>query len=263
MQQRIAILGCGWLGYALAKALIDKAYIVYGSSTHKEKLPGLKAAGISPYLLDVSAEALSLSDDSFFDVDICVITIPFRRGLDPASQYVDQIKQSVSRLSPRTHTLIFTSSTAVYSDHNSWVDESTPLHLDTDRQASLHEVETHILESHCSNRYVLRLGGLYGPDRELSGFLKGKTIDKPCRTPVNLIHQKDAVALIEELIKQCPLSGIYNGVSDEHPTREVLYGDSAHFTNFGDSPYKLVSNKKIVDVLGFSFSYPNPLRGKP
>jgi nucleoside-diphosphate-sugar epimerase len=261
MSQRIGLLGCGWLGLALAKRFLDSGCTVHGSTTQKDTFSVFESVGILPFLISVSNESLEADDFSFFDVDTLIITLPFRRTFSSASIYCDYIKQVLKHVSERTTRIVFTSSTAVYSNTNDWVDEETVLSLDTERQAVLHEVEQLVLSSSVRHSYVFRLGGLYGPGRELAQFLAGKTVTKPCRTPVNLIHQSDAVSIIYECCVKPPKSGVYNAVSDEHPTREAVYGDSAEFTDFSDKPFKLVSNKKVSDVLGFSFRYPNPLRG--
>lgn len=48
---KISILGCGWLGFPLAKALLLKGFSVKGSTTSSEKLATLEKAGITPFLI--------------------------------------------------------------------------------------------------------------------------------------------------------------------------------------------------------------------
>ena len=54
---KISILGCGWLGFPLAKALLEKGFSVNGSTTSTEKLLSLKNAGISPFLIELGEVA--------------------------------------------------------------------------------------------------------------------------------------------------------------------------------------------------------------
>ena len=51
-QNKIGIIGCGWLGLPLAKEFISNNYKVKGSTTTKEKLEILKTEGIEAYLID-------------------------------------------------------------------------------------------------------------------------------------------------------------------------------------------------------------------
>ncbi|MBF4318664.1 SDR family NAD(P)-dependent oxidoreductase, partial [Vibrio anguillarum] len=71
----VSILGCGWYGLALAKALVADGITVKGSTTSGEKLPLLEAENIRPFLVDLSAEQPSLNPD-FFNCDLLIIAIP-------------------------------------------------------------------------------------------------------------------------------------------------------------------------------------------
>jgi 3-hydroxyisobutyrate dehydrogenase-like beta-hydroxyacid dehydrogenase len=52
---QISILGCGWLGLPLAKALLENGFAVKGSTTSQEKLSVLENSGIQPFLIALSA----------------------------------------------------------------------------------------------------------------------------------------------------------------------------------------------------------------
>ena len=49
LKNRVGIIGCGWLGLPLAKSLIKNNYIVYGSTTKKEKLGLLANENLNPF----------------------------------------------------------------------------------------------------------------------------------------------------------------------------------------------------------------------
>ena len=55
----ISILGCGWLGVPLAKALLEKGFSVNGSTTSTEKISTLENAEISPFLIELGEVAIS------------------------------------------------------------------------------------------------------------------------------------------------------------------------------------------------------------
>ena len=70
----ISILGCGWLGFDLAKNLLKTSlYTVKGSTSTKQKMPVLKENGIIPYLIDIKEKA---SFDGILDCDVLLISIP-------------------------------------------------------------------------------------------------------------------------------------------------------------------------------------------
>ena len=67
MMTQISILGCGWLGFPLAKALVSKGFSVKGSTTSDEKIAVLKNAGIEPFLIALSENKTSGKLTEFLD----------------------------------------------------------------------------------------------------------------------------------------------------------------------------------------------------
>jgi 3-hydroxyisobutyrate dehydrogenase-like beta-hydroxyacid dehydrogenase len=47
---KISILGCGWLGLPLAKAIVENGFSVKGSTTSTDKLTALENAGINSWI---------------------------------------------------------------------------------------------------------------------------------------------------------------------------------------------------------------------
>jgi UDP-N-acetyl-D-mannosaminuronate dehydrogenase len=54
--KQISILGCGWLGLPLAKALVQNGFSIYGSTTSQEKLTVLKKSKIQPFLIALESD---------------------------------------------------------------------------------------------------------------------------------------------------------------------------------------------------------------
>jgi len=124
-----------------------------------------------------------------------------------------------------------------------------------------------LLESSSFETVVLRFGGLYGYDRHPIRFLAGKkNVPSPLK-PVNLIHQDDCVNIIEQVLKNESVTGIYNAVSDGHPPRKTLYQSAAKhfdvpppvFDKDSESKDRVISNKKLKEELDYAFIYPNPM----
>ena len=70
---KIAILGAGWLGWPLAKKLVEKDFIVNASTTSSNKLDALAADGINPFLITLltsGPEGKNL--ESFLNVDLII-----------------------------------------------------------------------------------------------------------------------------------------------------------------------------------------------
>ena len=114
---------------------------------------------------------------------------------------------------------------------------------------------------------ILRLGGIYGPDRELIDRAKrfsGKEMPGTGYESTNHIHLDDIVAALLFCLEHS-ITGVYNLVNDDHPTRKELYTNLCRTQNIPSPIWKsekslgissgyLVSNQKIKDV-GFTFKH--------
>ena len=113
---------------------------------------------------------------------------------------------------------------------------------------------------------IVRCAGLMG-DRRIPGkYVAGRTVDTG-NVPVNYIHQTDVVGLLTAVIEQ-GLSGTFNAVAPQHPTREAVYRKSC--ADFGYAlptfvdptepiPFKVINGDKLTQAAGYVFKYPDPL----
>ncbi|MCA9645463.1 MAG: hypothetical protein KC492_32445, partial [Myxococcales bacterium] len=112
--------------------------------------------------------------------------------------------------------LLFTSSTAVYAESAGWLDESSPANADTFSAQVLRRAELMTQEVGGS---VLRLGGIYGPDRaSLIGRIQRGEISAesaPTRF-TNRIHRDDVAGALLHLCELPRVQPLYVGV-DEDP----------------------------------------------
>ncbi|MCC6758458.1 MAG: SDR family oxidoreductase [Candidatus Omnitrophica bacterium] len=262
----VSIIGCGWLGLPLAEILARQGYRVNGSTTTLEKIPVLQKAGIFPFLLQVDASVRGEGVKDFFDTDIVVITLPFRRSFTDPHDYRKQVDAVLAQCK-NVPSLIFTSSTSVYPDNIGSAAEELDFKPDNERSKVLRQVEKHIT---ARKGIVVRFSGLYGGTRKIGAFLSGKKEFSGGDSPVNLIHQDDAVGILQKVIEQREkLAGeIFNGCSDAHPTKKVLYTAAAKKMNLAppqfieekNSVKKIVVNEKVKKVLGYKFLHPDPLK---
>lgn len=118
--------------------------------------------------------------------------------------------------------ILFTSSTGVYPQADGeTVTEHSPANPERETARVLRETEDLILEN---NGIVLRLAGIYGPDRSihLQRILDGSATletDEPSRW-LNQIHRDDAASAVLHLIGRGDARGqIFNG-SDSTPLRQ-------------------------------------------
>ena len=99
MKQKISIIGCGWLGFPLAKALIDKGYSVKGSTTSEAKLSKLKAANIDDFLIQLTAEGMVGDNKDFLaDSHTIIINIPPGIRKNSGKNHVAELQHLMSAI---------------------------------------------------------------------------------------------------------------------------------------------------------------------
>lgn len=267
-QKIVSIIGCGWLGIPLAEKLLGTGYTVKGSTTSAEKLPVLRQKGIDAYQLSLTPEPVG-DLSTLLQADTLIIDIPPKAGKMGDAFHPEQIRQLANALRQSSvgH-VIYVSSTSVYPELSRVVVEEDVKTPDESAAPGLVQAEQYIqqLTPNCLTT-VLRCGGLMGYDRIPGKYVAGRTVDSGA-VPVNYLHQDDAVGLLTVIIK-LGITGIYNAVAPEHPTREAIYRKSC--ADFGYQlptfvvpdepvPYKTISVDKLTQATNYQFAYPDPLQ---
>ena len=247
MNQKISILGCGWLGFALAIDLTTKGHEVYGSTTSDSKLKRLEEKGIQPFLIDIGTPGVDMRD--FLRSDVLIIAI--------TSKSIGDIKNLIRKIEESDiQKVLFISSTSVYPFTNGIVTEETAT-----SNTPLAQIEQLFISNAAFQTTILRFGGLFGYDREPGKFFK---TNRPVENPdgyVNLIHRDDCINIIEQIILKNVWNEILNACADDHPTRRDFYlkeiqktGNSAVvFNEESESQFKIIDSQKIKNLLSYEF----------
>jgi nucleoside-diphosphate-sugar epimerase len=263
----VSILGCGWLGLPLAKEIIKSGYEVKGSTTSAKKLSSLMANKIIPFHIILDPDLKGENLNSFFECDYLVINIPPPRNSNPEKFHLEQIRSVFNELKKaRCRKIVFISSTSVYGNTNSEVDEDSPVNPETASGKALNNVEEYLRSESDLKITIIRFGGLIGEDRNPASYFAGRKNIPGGNTPVNLIYLNDCVGIIKLVIKNEIWNVTVNGVSPIHPTKKEFYTKAAANLNlelpeFDDDivPYKIVSSTKVKALLKYEFIYPDPL----
>jgi nucleoside-diphosphate-sugar epimerase len=261
---QISILGCGWLGLPLAKALLENGFTVKGSTTSNEKLLVLKNSGIQPYLIALSEDkTVGNLNDFLENSKILIIDVPPKLRGTEKENFVSKIKNVIPFIEKSTvENLLFISSTSVYGEDNLVVTEETELNPDTESGRQLVKSEQLLQSNSNFKTSILRFGGLIGEDRHPIKFLAGrKNIENP-NAPINLIHQADCIGIILKIIELNSWNETFNAVTPFHPSRKEYYTQKAvdlnldlpEFNAENSSFGKTISSSKIETILGYSFS---------
>lgn len=265
-EKKISVLGCGWLGFSLAKQLINNGFIVKGSTTTKEKLDKLKAVGITPFLVDLDRFNEELIGDFLHDSNFVIINVPPRRKIKEVVSY-SRVLANLLPFIKADQKVIFVSSTSVYQNTNDWVGENLELFPETESGKAVLEAEKCLRANLGSQLTIVRFAGLIGENRHPGKFLAGKTNLPNAKAPVNIIHQEDCIGLILGIIENDFFGEVVNGVAMKHPSRKDFYTQAAQsldliapsFAEESVSSYKLISNAKSIKELGYCYLYDNPM----
>lgn len=252
----ISVLGCGWLGLPLAKDLVNDLFQVKGSVRSEEKTEALKQISVIPYVLDLDKQEQDWAP--FLHSDILVIAIP-SKNIEGFSSLIALIEQSSIK-----H-LVFVSSTSVYADNNGVVTEDQSAL----NASVLYQIESLFTQSTTFSTTIIRFSGLVGYSRNPGRFFakSGRSVSNP-DAPVNMIHQDDCVELIKQIIKQEKWNNLFNACADTHPTKREFYTQTTQrigiappcFIESDEQTFKIISNQKIKDTLGYDFIYPDVMK---
>ncbi|MBA6362346.1 SDR family oxidoreductase [Colwellia sp. BRX8-4] len=230
MVKNVAIIGCGWLGHALAKQLLREEYRVTVTVQSEEKKQRLAKEQIDTELLILPVEDPKSTVLSVFGHDTLIISITpqIRQG---RSDYPEKVAQLIEMAElGRVKKIVLLSSTAVYNGLSGLVDEQSVLDMNADKVATLIRAEK-AAEAFSGETVILRLAGLVGPERHPGRFLQGRKLLSDPQAFINLIHQDDAVGVLMEIIKDENIRGIYNAVSATETSKQHYYHAAAKALN--------------------------------
>ena len=95
---RLGILGCGWLGTALALELLRSGIPVKGSRTQAERVTDLNHLGIEGRILSLSETGIE-GDLSFFEgLQTLVIAIPPVLRKNPKANFIAKIDSLIAQI---------------------------------------------------------------------------------------------------------------------------------------------------------------------
>src|ERR1700761_9162718 len=226
-KKTVSILGCGWYGFSMGRALIEKGITVKGSTTSVSRLQQLTDAGIQPYQVNFTS-VNETYDALFFECDILWVCIPPKVGTGNGEDYLNKIQSIINAIkSSEIKEVVFISSTGVYGDINSEVNELNEPKPESVSGTALLEAE-HRLRQHAGfQTTIIRFAGLIGPGREPGRFLAGKKDIPNGNAPVNLIHLSDCIGISCAIVDKEAFGYTYNASSPSHPNRADFYSKAA------------------------------------
>ena len=248
---RVVVVGCGYVGLALADRLGARGHAVTGVRRSDDGLDAVGAVG--PNVDAVRADATDpASLKGLPDADAVVFAASSGgRGADAArAVYVDGLANVVDEYGSRSappDRLVYTSSTGVYGDHDGgWVDEETPLDPTTEKTAVLAEAERIAIERASEagiDGTVVRFTGLYGPKRyRLERYVEGPVT----AGYLNMVHRDDAAGSIRHLLETDRARDRAVLVVDDEPVDKHAFADWLADACGVPRPEKLSKDERIA-----------------
>lgn len=254
----VTIIGCGWLGVALGKELVEKGYLVNGSVRKPEGFGALESVGIKPFELDLE-KSTDVPTSISMKERILIIAIPPIDRKKPL-RYENMLQEVLNQFSDETR-VIFTSSTGIYPKVAGNYDEN--FEFTSKQESTVLNIAENVVRNSNKSHVIFRLGGLIGPDRHPIRFLQGRKGVKNPHGPINFVHQGDCVRALLQSVENTEVSGTFNLVFPSHPTRKNYYSEAAKFYNVTspnfneeDETKRLVSSEKIIRKHKFEFEFP-------
>lgn len=229
-----AILGCGYVGEAVASGWQQQGHEVWATSTRAERLAQLEAIVDHPLRFDSTDPGCSL--EPICDVDGILICLAPSRSTQASTDhyrqtFVEGVRRLAAALAGRRRSgplqLVYLSSCGIYGNKRGAItDETASPDLHHPLNGILFEAEREVLALRSASIRVciLRLGGIYGPGRDIAAMLlraAGTTVRRnglnhPCWS-----HIDDIVRGVDFAFEH-QLDDVYNLVDDTQCNAQEL-----------------------------------------
>ena len=268
----VAILGCGYVGTAVAQHWRQQGLVVTVTTTRPERLEELRS--VADRVVVMRGDDPEAVGSLLAHHHTLLICVGAGRGADYQRTYLDTAQTVLAGLdqAPQLGQIIFTSTGSVYGDYGgAWVSELDAPRPTTANGEIMVATEKALLAAARGDLQVciLRLGGIYGPGRELVkiyGRWAGTSRPGTGQEPSNWVHREDIVGAIS-LAQGGSLGGLYNLVQDEIlPVGELVNRVCRHHSlaavcwdrsQPSDRSYNArLSNQKLKQA-GYSWQYPD------
>lgn len=277
MNQRILIVGCGYVGLPLGAELVRLGHEVFGLRRHAPD--ALRAAGIIPLTADLTQPESLAPLPRHFDWVVNCAASGGGGADDYRRLYLDGNRNLLAWLAAAPpKQFLYTSSTSVYAQNDgSWVTEASPVCPDAPTAKVLVETEELLLAA-ARNRFpsvILRVAGIYGPERghAFKQFLNGEArMEGDGSRYLNMIHRDDLIGVIVRALAVARPGQIYNAADNQPVTQAQFFawlaaelkrplppmadGNAETWRKRGTTN-KRVSNAKLRTELGYQFQFPD------
>ena len=230
--KRLVIFGCGYIGGEIARQAVERSASVVALTRNAEKAEMLRAGGIEVIIDNLCHDSWHGQIQGKFDFVLNAVSSG-GAGIEGYRQSYVEGTASILRWLAKCGgggTVVYTSSTSVYpQDGGVEVHESAATTGASERGRVLLEAERLLREDtgtgilrHFERYFILRLGGIYGPERKhLLEQVRSGSVSGKGENHLNLIHRDDVCAAIWAVFAapESVRDEIFN-VVDDSPARK-------------------------------------------
>ena len=223
----MAIVGAGWLGRALAAKISGRVL----ATTRTGNWQGSAPDNVEVLALDLTAPAAEFGHVARADAVIIAVAphLGGRRGPEAEGArralYVEGTRRLLAAVPTRCR-VVYVGSTSALPDRDGWLDEGCVEMPDSARGLTQRAAER-VVAAHSDTNLVLRMGGLFGPDRQLQTIYRNRDPSTPRpgdgMAPTNLVHRDDAVSALLAALTRPNVQGVVHVVADGHTPRREMY----------------------------------------
>ncbi len=271
------IVGCGYLGRRVARLWQAAGTTIHALTRSPVRATEFAALGWRPIIGDL-CDPDSLAALPAVDVTLSAVGYDRSSGKSQQAVYVDGLRSLLEVVRDRSPQFLYVSSSSVYGQQaGEWVDETSscvPAQPGGRCCLAAEDLVREVYGSPGLRGHVLRLSGIYGPDRLLSRIEGLKRQEPLAGSPdawLNLIHVDDAAAAVVACQTRGRAGECYL-VSDDEPIRRGAY--YAHLAELLGTPApvfdeqtpakrgagglnKRCRNDKLKRDLAVTLRYPN------
>jgi nucleoside-diphosphate-sugar epimerase len=281
---RVLIVGCGYVGLPLGTELVKQGHEVFGLRRSTGAEAEFKSAGIKPLTADITKTEQLAQLPGAYDWVVNCVSASGGGDQEYREVYLQGTRNLVEWLGAAPpKKFVYTSSTSVYGQNDgSLVKENSSTEPAVETGKILVETERVLLAAARERKFpavILRLAGIYGPDRGywLKLYMKNEArIEGNGARILNMIHRDDVVGAIIAALKNGRAGEVYNAVDDEPVSQlgffQWLSGplgkelppsvpEDAEAVRKRGVTNKKVSNRRLRMELGYQFKYPTFRQG--
>jgi nucleoside-diphosphate-sugar epimerase len=281
---RVLIVGCGYVGLPLGAELVKQGHEVFGLRRSAGAEAELKSAGVKPLTADITKAEQLAQLPAMYDWVVNCVSASGGGADEYREVYLQGTRNLIEWLgaSPPKK-FVYTSSTSVYGQNDgSLVRENSSTEPAVETGKILVETERVLLAAARERKFpavILRLAGIYGPDRGhwLKLYMSNEArIEGNGTRILNMIHRDDVAGVIIAALKSGRPGEVYNAVDDEPVSQlgffQWLSGplgkelppsapEDAEVVRKRGVTNKKVSNRRLKMELGYQFKYPTFRQG--